>query len=175
MKINVVVVRGVNEEAVVGMARHFHGSGHVVRFIEFMDVGNTNGWELGQVVTGAEILDRLQEEMTLEPIEPAYPGEVARRWKHVDGGGEVGIITSVSRPFCGDCTRARLSAEGRLFTCLFAAKGLDLRQLLRGGATDREIRATLAARWAERQDRYSEQRSEATRDLPRVEMSYIGG
>jgi len=175
VKINVVVVRGVNDDAVVDMARYFRGSGHVVRFIEYMDVGNTNGWQLEQVVTGSEILARLQTEMTLEPVEPAYVGEVARRWRHSDGGGEIGIITSVSQPFCGDCTRARLSAEGRLFTCLFAAEGVDVRQLLRSGATDREIRVALISRWSKRDDRYSEQRSEATRGIPRVEMSYIGG
>jgi len=175
IKINVVVVRGVNENSIIEMTRHFHGSGHTVRFIEFMDVGRTNGWEIEQVVTGAEILQRLKAEMQLEPVEPAYTGEVAKRWRHVDGGGEIGLITSVSQPFCGDCTRARLSAEGRLFTCLFAAEGIDLRDLLRSGATDKEIRAELASLWSARADRYSEIRSDATRGLPRVEMSYIGG
>jgi cyclic pyranopterin phosphate synthase len=175
VKVNVVVVRGVNDEAVVEIARRFRGTGQIVRFIEYMDVGTTNGWELEQVVSGSEILDRLRREMELEPVAPAYPGEVARRWRQVDGGGEVGLITSVSQPFCGDCTRARLSAEGRLFTCLFAVNGLDLRSLLRSGATDAEIRQAIGSAWSARNDRYSEERSAATRDLPRVEMSYIGG
>lgn len=175
VKINVVVIRGVNDDAVVDMARHFHGSGHVVRFIEYMDVGNTNGWQLDQVVSGAEILDRLQEEMSLEPLEPGYRGEVARRWRHVDGGGEVGVITSVSQPFCGDCTRARLSADGSLHTCLFASRGFDLRVPLRNGSSDESLRDLLANLWSAREDRYSELRSDATQDLHRIEMSYIGG
>jgi cyclic pyranopterin phosphate synthase len=175
VKINVVVVRGVNDHAIVDMARHFQGSGHVVRFIEYMDVGNTNGWHLEQVVTGAEILERLGSEMTLEPLEPEYRGEVAKRWRHVEGGGEIGIITSVSQPFCGDCTRARLSADGNLHTCLFSSRGFDLRVPLRDGSSDDALRNLLVGLWSARDDRYSEVRSAATEDLPRVEMSYIGG
>ena len=175
VKINVVVVRGVNDHAIVDMARHFRGSGHVVRFIEYMDVGNTNGWRLDQVVSGAEILERLQRRMPLEPVEPGYRGEVARRWRHVDGGGEVGVITSVSQPFCGDCTRSRLSADGSLHTCLFASRGLDLRVPLRDGSSDEDLRALLTGLWSARRDRYSEIRSDATHNLRRIEMSYIGG
>jgi cyclic pyranopterin phosphate synthase len=175
VKVNVVVVRGVNDEEVVEIARRFKGSGQVVRFIEYMDVGTTNGWKLEQVVSGSEILARLRAEMELEAVAPAYPGEVARRWRHVDGGGEIGLITSVSQPFCGDCTRARLSAEGRLFSCLFASEGLDVRALLRAGATDGEVRQAIGTTWSARSDRYSELRSAATPDLPKVEMSYIGG
>ncbi len=126
-------------------------------------------------MSGAEILERLRAEMELEPVEPAYPGEVARRWRHTDGGGEIGLITSVSRPFCGDCTRVRISAEGQMFTCLFATTGLDLRSLLRGGATDAEIREAVGSTWSARTDRYSEQRSARAGDLKKIEMSYIGG
>ena len=175
VKVNMVVKRGVNDDSVVAMARHFHGSGHIVRFIEFMDVGATNGWRLDDVVPAAEIVAAIDRELPLEPAEPNYPGEVARRYRYRDGGGEIGIIASVTQPFCGDCTRARLSAEGRLFTCLFGVRGHDLRALLRGGATDDELRAALEGVWTARRDRYSELRSERTADLPRVEMSYIGG
>jgi cyclic pyranopterin phosphate synthase len=175
VKINVVVVRGTNDHAIVEMARYFRGSGNVVRFIEYMDVGNSNGWQLDQVVTGAEIVQRIQAEMPLEPIEPGYRGEVARRWRYTDGSGEIGVITSVSQPFCGDCTRARLSADGSLHTCLFASQGVDLRVPLRDGTTDEALHRLLAGLWSARDDRYSELRSEATRDMPRVEMSYIGG
>jgi cyclic pyranopterin phosphate synthase len=175
IKINAVVRRGVNDHTVVDLARHFKGSGHAVRFIEYMDVGTTNGWKLDDVVGGSEVVRMISAEMPLEPVEPGYRGEVARRWRYADGGGEVGVITSVTQPFCGDCTRARLSAEGSIFTCLFAAKGTDLRPLLRGGAGDAEIEAVIDGVWRRRDDRYSEQRSRGTEGLPRVEMSYIGG
>ena len=175
VKINVVVVRGTNDHVICDMARHFRGTGHVVRFIEYMDVGNSNGWQLDQVMTGAEILQRIQAEMPLEPIGRDYRGEVARRWRHADGSGEIGVITSVSQPFCSDCTRARLSADGSLHTCLFASEGFDLRVPLRDGTTDRDFQQLLKDLWSARSDRYSELRSEATRGMPRVEMSYIGG
>jgi cyclic pyranopterin phosphate synthase len=175
VKINAVVRRGSNEHTVVDLARHFKGTGHIVRFIEYMDVGHTNGWRLDDVVGGDEIVRMIDAEMPLEPAAANYDGEVVRRWRYRDGTGEAGIITSVTRPFCGDCTRARLSAEGVLYTCLFATHGSDLRSLLRDGATDDEIAAAITGVWAERDDRYSEIRSEATAALPRPEMSYIGG
>jgi len=175
VKINAVVRRGVNDRGVVELARHFQGTGHIVRFIEFMDVGNTNGWRLDEVVPAREIVRRVTDELPAEPLEPAYRGEVARRWRYLDGSGEFGVITSVTRPFCGDCTRARLSAEGKLYSCLFASDGFDLRALLRSGPGDDEIRRALSGLWVARDDRYSEIRSEATDDLERVEMSYIGG
>jgi GTP 3',8-cyclase len=165
----------VNEESVLPLARYFRGSGHILRFIEYMDVGHTNGWRLDDVVPAAEIVRLLDGEFGLEPLEPAYRGEVARRWRYRDGGGEVGVIASVTQPFCGDCTRARLSADGRLYTCLFAIRGHDLRVLLRGGASDAELSEAIAAIWMRRTDRYSELRSEATASLPKVEMSYVGG
>lgn len=175
VKINAVVRRGVNDHTVLELARHFRGTGHTVRFIEFMDVGTMNGWRMEEVVPGREIVERIAAEMPLDPIEPAYPGEVARRWRYRDGGGEIGVITSVTRPFCGDCTRARLSAEGKLYTCLFATRGTDLRQLLRGGSTDEAIEQAIARVWGARDDRYSEVRTEQTAAAPKIEMSYIGG
>jgi cyclic pyranopterin phosphate synthase len=175
VKVNMVVKRGVNEESVLPMARFFHGSGHVLRFIEYMDVGHTNGWRLDDVVPAAEILAAIEAELPLEPVEPGYPGEVARRWRYRDGGGEIGVIASVTQPFCRDCTRARLSADGSLYTCLFATRGHDLRGLLRDGASDEELSAAIGAVWSRRTDRYSELRSGQTADLPKVEMSYIGG
>jgi cyclic pyranopterin phosphate synthase len=175
VKVNMVVKRGVNETSILPMARRFHGTGCIVRFIEFMDVGATNGWRLDDVVPAAEILETIDQELPLEPVAPSYRGEVAGRWRYVDGGGEIGIIASVTKPFCGDCTRARLSAEGKLFTCLFAVRGHDLRDLLRSGASDAELEETIARVWRGREDRYSELRSAATSELPRVEMSYIGG
>jgi cyclic pyranopterin phosphate synthase len=175
VKVNCVVKRGVNEGEIIPLARHFHGSGHTLRFIEYMDVGNSNGWRLDDVVPAAEIVKTIAAELPLEPVEPDYRGEVARRWRYKDGGGELGVISSVTQPFCGDCTRARLSAEGRLFTCLFAVRGHDLRAAIRGGATDEELAAVLRGVWGVRGDRYSELRSAATTDLPKVEMSYIGG
>ena len=175
IKINMVVKGGVNEEDILPMARHFRGTGHILRFIEYMDVGNSNGWRLDQVVSEAEILGRIGAEMPLEPLGSNYPGEVARRWRYCDGGGEIGIIGSVTRPFCGDCTRARLSADGKFYTCLFAASGHDLREMLRVGASDDDISERIASIWGGRTDRYSELRSAQTTDLPKVEMSYIGG
>jgi cyclic pyranopterin phosphate synthase len=175
VKVNMVVKRGVNETSILPMARRFHGTGCIVRFIEFMDVGATNGWRLDDVVPAAEILETIDQELPLEPVAPSYRGEVAGRWRYVDGGGEIGIIASVTKPFCGDCTRARLSAEGKLFTCLFAVRGHDLRDLLRSGASDAVLEVTIARVWRGREDRYSELRSAATSELPRVEMSYIGG
>ena len=175
VKVNAVVKRGVNDEGVVDMARHFRGSPHTLRFIEFMDVGATNGWRLDDVVPAAEIVQRIGEAFPLEPVEPAYRGEVARRWRYRDGAGEVGVIASVTQPFCGDCTRARISAEGRLYTCLFATRGHDLRATLRSGATDEDLAAQIGTIWRDRRDRYSELRTEETAALPKVEMSYIGG
>ena len=174
-KINMVVKRGVNDHSVVPMARRFRGTGHIVRFIEYMDVGSTNGWRLNDVVAAAEIVDSIHREWPLLPASPNYPGEVAARWKYHDGQGEVGIIASVTQPFCGGCTRVRLSAEGRLYTCLFAAEGHDLRYLVRGGAADDYIAQAIAAIWSRRRDRYSENRSVETAAMPRIEMSYIGG
>src|SRR5262245_11319908 len=175
VKVNAVVKRGVNDDGVVVMARHFRGSGHSLRFIEYMDVGTTNGWRLDDVVPGREIVERIGAVFPLEPVEAGYRGEVAQRWRYLDGAGEIGVITSVTEPFCGDCTRARISAEGKLYTCLFAVRGTDLRALLRSGATDEELRGAVAAVWTKRKDRYSEIRTEGTKDLPRIEMSYIGG
>lgn len=175
VKVNMVVKRGVNDESIVDMAKHFRGSGHILRFIEFMDVGTTNGWCLDDVVPAHEILERIHAVIPLEQVPPNYPGEVANRWRYEDGSGEIGVIASVTQPFCATCTRVRLSAEGSLYTCLFAGRGTDLRALLRGGADDEEIGEVLDRVWGTRTDRYSETRSEATTDLPKVEMSYIGG
>jgi cyclic pyranopterin phosphate synthase len=175
VKVNAVVKRGLNEDEIVPLSRHFRGSGHVLRFIEYMDVGHTNGWRLDDVVPAAEIVDTIAAEFPLEPVEPAYRGEVARRWRYADGAGEIGVIASVTQPFCGDCTRARLSADGQLYTCLFAVRGHDLRALVRSDADDAELREAIAAVWNRRTDRYSEIRSANTADLPKVEMSYIGG
>ena len=175
VKINAVVKRGVNEHSVVPMARFFRGSGHIVRFIEYMDVGHTNGWRMEDVVPAAEIIEMIDAELPLEPVDPNYPGEVVERWRYRDGGGEIGVVASVTRPFCRSCTRARLSAEGQLYTCLFASRGHDLRALLRGGASDVEISEVIARIWGGRGDRYSELRTAETAALPKVEMSYIGG
>jgi cyclic pyranopterin phosphate synthase len=175
VKVNAVVKRGVNDDGVVDMARHFRGTGHSLRFIEYMDVGATNGWRLDDVVPAAEIVERIGAAFPLEPIEAAYRGEVAQRFRYRDGAGEIGVIASVTQPFCGDCTRARISAEGKLYTCLFAVRGTDLRALLRGGATDDALRDAIAEVWTRRTDRYSEIRTERTSELPRIEMSYIGG
>jgi cyclic pyranopterin phosphate synthase len=175
LKINVVVRRGYNDHTVVDVARHFKGTGHVVRFIEYMDVGTTNGWRMEEVVSGREIVERIGRELPLEPIGAGYRGEVARRFAYKDGGGEIGVITSVSQPFCGDCTRARLSAEGKLYTCLFARSGTDLRTPLRQGAGVVELGEIVRSVWSAREDRYSEVRSEQTRGQSRIEMSYIGG
>jgi cyclic pyranopterin phosphate synthase len=175
VKVNVVVKRGVNEDGILPMARAFRGTGVVLRFIEYMDVGHTNGWRLDDVVPAGEIVAAIDAEHPLEPVEPAYRGEVANRWRYRDGSGEIGVIASVTQPFCGDCTRARLSADGKLHTCLFATKGHDLRALVRGRASDAELAEAIAAIWAVREDRYSELRTAETADLPKVEMSYIGG
>jgi cyclic pyranopterin phosphate synthase len=174
IKIDVVVRRGLNDDGIVDIARHFRGSGHIVRFIEFMDVGNTNQWRVDDVVPGREIVARIAREWPLVPADANYFGEVAERWRYVDGGGEIGVITSVTQPFCGSCTRARLTANGEFYLCLFAGAGHDLRKLLRGGATDEELHRTIASIWRARSDRYSEIRTEATR-LRKVEMSHIGG
>jgi cyclic pyranopterin phosphate synthase len=175
VKINMVVRRGVNHAEVATLARRFKGSGHIVRFIEYMDVGHSNGWRLEHVVPAAEILAAVGAEAPLEPVAANYPGEVARRYRYQDGSGEVGVVGSVTLPFCGDCTRARLSADGKLFTCLFATSGHDLRALVRDGASDDQVAAAIAAIWQARSDRYSEIRSADTVGLPKVEMSYIGG
>ncbi len=175
IKLNMVVKRGWNEHALLPMARRFRGTGRILRFIEYMDVGHSNGWRLDEVITADEILETLSAEFSLEPMAPTHPGEVAERYRYADGGGEIGIIASVSRPFCGDCSRARLSADGQLYTCLFATTGHDLRALLRDGATDADLEATLRRIWELREDRYSELRSAETVLLPKVEMSYIGG
>lgn len=175
IKINMVVKQGVNDGSIVDMAKHFRGTGHIVRFIEFMDVGNTNGWCLDDVVPAAEIVRKVNEAFPVEPADPNYRGEVANRWKYKDGSGEIGVIASVTQPFCDTCTRARLSAEGSLYTCLFAFAGTDLRQSLRDGATDAELGAAIDGVWSNRTDRYSQIRTDATTNLPKVEMSYIGG
>ncbi len=175
LKINMVVKAGISEDSIVPMARHFKGSGHILRFIEYMDVGATNGWRMDDVVPAAEIVRMIGAEMPLEPAEANYNGEVAQRWRYVDGGGEIGVIASVTRAFCRECTRARLSTEGKLHTCLFAAHGHDLRDLLRGGFTDDQLGNAVASVWRRRGDRYSELRTAATARAPKVEMSYIGG
>lgn len=175
IKINMVVKRGVNEDQIVPMARHFRGPEFILRFIEYMDVGNTNGWRTEDVVPAAEIVARVNEAMPLEPLSANYRGEVARRFRHRNGGGEIGVISSVTQPFCGDCTRARLSADGRLFTCLFASTGVDLRTPLRAGAGDKEIAALIGSVWRQREDRYSEIRSSETTTQPKAEMSLLGG
>jgi cyclic pyranopterin phosphate synthase len=175
VKVNMVVKRGANDDSIVAMARRFRGTGHTLRFIEYMDVGHTNGWRLDDVVPAAEIVAAVDAEYPLEPVEPSYRGEVARRWRYADGSGEIGVIGSVTQPFCGECTRARLSPEGRLFTCLFGVRGHDLRALVRGGASDDELVSAVAEVWRRRTDRYSELRSSETSGLQKVEMSYIGG
>jgi cyclic pyranopterin phosphate synthase len=175
VKVNAVIKRGANEDQIVPMAAFFRERGHTLRFIEYMDVGHTNGWRMDDVVPAKEIVGLLNDAFGVEPAEPRYRGEVAQRWRYKDGTGEVGVIASVTQPFCGDCTRARLSAEGKLFTCLFAVRGHDLRALIRGGGSDEELAAAIRGVWSGRADRYSELRSAATADLPKVEMSYIGG
>ena len=175
LKINMVVQRGVNDGDVAAMAQRFHGTGNILRFIEYMDVGATNGWQMGDVVSAAEIIERVHRVLPLEPTKPNYLGEVAARYRYLDGGGEIGVIASVTQPFCGECSRARLSADGKLYTCLFAAGGFDLRALLRGGASDEEITTAVRRLWSGRSDRYSEQRGEESRLRPKVEMSHIGG
>jgi GTP 3',8-cyclase len=175
IKVNTVVRRGLNEHAIVDLADRFRGTDTVIRFIEYMDVGHTNGWRMDDVVPAVEVVAAIDARWPLEPIESAYRGEVAQRWRYRDGAGEVGVISSVTQPFCGDCTRARLSADGRLFTCLFATTGHDLRALLRSGVTDVVLADGLRAIWSGRSDRYSELRTLETIDQPKVEMSFIGG
>jgi cyclic pyranopterin phosphate synthase len=175
IKVNMVVKRGVNQASILPMARFFREKGYILRFIEYMDVGHTNGWRMNDVVSAAEIVKLINAEMPLEPVDPNYRGEVAERWRYKDGSGEIGMVASVTQAFCRDCNRARLSAEGKLYTCLFAVKGHDFKSLLRSGATDEEISQAISRLWSKRTDRYSELRSEKTVDLPKVEMSHIGG
>ena len=175
IKINMVVKRGVNDGSIVDMARHFKDSGHILRFIEYMDVGTTNGWRLHDVVPARDIVETLDQEFGIEPVDPSYRGEVAQRWRYRDGTGEVGVIASVTQPFCGDCTRARLSAEGVVYTCLFATHGTDLRAVLRASPSDETLDEAVHGLWTRRTDRYSEIRSSLTAGLDKVEMSYIGG
>jgi GTP 3',8-cyclase len=175
VKVNMVVRRGGNEQSILPMAAHFRGSGHVLRFIEYMDVGTTNSWRLDDVVPATEIIALIGEQWPLDPVPPGYPGEVASRYRYRDGAGEIGVIASVTQPFCRGCTRARLSAEGLLYTCLFAGTGHDLRGPLRGGASDQALRQQVAAIWTRRADRYSELRTRATGRAQKVEMSHIGG
>jgi len=175
VKINMVVKRGVNDHQIVEAARHWRHSGHILRFIEYMDVGSTNGWRMEEVIPSAEVIRRISAAFPLEQVEANYAGEVAERWRYKDGAGEIGVISSVTQAFCNDCSRMRISTEGSLYTCLFAQQGHDLKSLLRAGATDDDIRDRIAAVWRARGDRYSEIRNAATAKLPKVEMSYIGG
>ena len=175
IKVNMVVKRGLNESSILPMARFFREKGYILRFIEYMDVGHTNGWRMDDVVSAAEIVKLIDSEMPLEPVSPNYQGEVAGRWRYKDGKGEVGMIASVTQAFCRDCNRARISAEGKLYTCLFAVKGHDFRDLIRNSATDEDISKFISKVWSGRDDRYSELRSENTISLPKVEMSHIGG
>jgi cyclic pyranopterin phosphate synthase len=175
VKVNMVVKRSLNVSSILPMARYFKEKGYILRFIEYMDVGHSNGWRMDEVVPAAEIIRLINAEMPLEAIDPNYKGEVAERWRYKDGSGEIGLIASVTQAFCSTCTRARLTAEGKLFTCLFGINGFDLREMLRNGASDDEISQAIARVWNRRTDRYSEIRSEKTTSLPKVEMSHIGG
>ena len=175
IKVNTVIKRGTNDQGIVELARHFRGSGHILRFIEFMDVGASNGWKMDEVLPSREVVERINQVFPLEPVDPNYEGEVAERWRYTDGAGEIGVISSVTQAFCSTCTRIRLSTEGKLYTCLFAQQGHDLRSLLRGGADDATIDAAIARMWAAREDRYSEIRTANTAALRKIEMSYIGG
>ena len=175
VKVNMVVKRGVNEDSILPMARYFKQHGHALRFIEFMDVGASNGWKMEHVVPSRELVERINREMPIEPVDPGSRGEVAERWRYLDGGGEVGFISSVTQAFCSDCTRARLSAEGQLYTCLFATKGVDFRAPLRGEASDADLAQLIGKVWTARADRYSEIRTAKTAPLRKIEMSYIGG
>jgi cyclic pyranopterin phosphate synthase len=178
IKINMVVKGGMNDQEILPMARHFKNTPYILRFIEYMDVGASNGWKMDEVIPSAEVVRRIQAEMPLEPVAANYTGETAARWRYADGGGEIGLISSVSQAFCSDCSRARLSTEGKLYTCLFATSGHDLRALLRDGRSDEEIASVVAQLWRARGDRYSELRTSQTDGLQRankVEMSYIGG
>lgn len=175
VKLNCVVRRGINDNQILPLARHFRGTGQILRFIEFMDVGTSNGWKMDEVLPSAHVLARLQSEFPLDPVDQNYPGEVAERWRYRDGAGEIGLISSVTRAFCRDCTRARLSPDGRLFTCLFAHHGHDLRAPLRAGVTDTQMARVIRTIWNNRNDRYSEIRGTPTASSKRIEMSYIGG
>jgi GTP 3',8-cyclase len=175
VKINMVVKRGTNDGDIVAMAKRWRGTGHVIRFIEYMDVGSTNGWRMDDVVPSAEVVRRIHEAWPLEPVDASYPGEVAERWRYLDGAGEIGVISSVTQAFCSSCNRMRLSTEGSLYTCLFGQSGHDLKSLVRSGASDDEIRNEIASVWQARTDRYSEIRTSQTTPLKKVEMSYIGG
>ena len=175
IKINAVVQKGINDHLVIDLAQHFHNTGHILRFIEFMDVGNRNNWNMDQVVPAAEIIDRIHTVLPLEPLDPNYTGEVAKRYRYLDGGGEIGIIASVTQPFCGDCTRARLSTDGKLYTCLFASEGTDLRDALRQGASSAHLRNKITWTWRRRTDRYSEIRTDHTPATRKIEMYQIGG
>jgi len=175
IKINMVVKKGVNDQDVVAMARYFKGSGHIVRFIEFMDVGSSNGWRMNDVVSSTDIVRMISSEMPLIQVQSNYTGEVAQRWAYADGSGEIGVISSVTQAFCATCTRARISTDGKLYTCLFAQSGHDLRALMRAGYSDKDITGAIGLVWGQRDDHYSEMRTEATAGIQKVEMSYIGG
>jgi cyclic pyranopterin phosphate synthase len=175
IKINMVVKRGANEDSVLPMARYFKGSGHIVRFIEFMDVGSTNGWRMDDVIASEEIVRRIAAQFPLDPVDANYAGEVADRWRYRDGGGEIGVISSVTQAFCATCTRARLSTDGQVYTCLFAQRGYDLKRLLRDGSDDAAVAAAVSAIWQSRDDRYSEIRTAESAKARKVEMSFIGG
>ena len=175
VKVNMVVKRGINDHQVVDVARHFRSSGHIVRFIEFMDVGSTNGWRMDDVIASAEVVRRISEHFALEPVEANYAGEVAGRWRYRDGCGEIGVISSVTQAFCATCTRARLSTDGQLYTCLFAERGYDLKALVRSGRDDHALAQAVRAIWERRDDRYSELRTAQTAKARKVEMSFIGG
>jgi|TARA_B100000315_G_scaffold254603_1_gene296021 cyclic pyranopterin phosphate synthase len=178
IKVNAVIKRGLNDHSILPLARYFQGTGLILRFIEFMDVGSTNNWKLDEVIPATEMVAMIDQEMAIEPLSPNYQGEVAKRWRYVDGSGEVGFITSVTESFCGECTRARLTAIGQVYTCLFAAKGHDLRSPLRAGASDEALTEIITSLWGTREDRYSELRGQVPVDVlaaPRVEMSHIGG
>ena len=175
IKINMVVKKGVNDQDVVAMARYFKGSGHIVRFIEFMDVGSSNGWRMNDVVSSTDIVRMISSEMPLIQVQSNYTGEVAQRWAYADGSGEIGVISSVTQAFCATCTRARISTDGKLYTCLFAQSGHDLRALMRAGYSDKDITCAIGLVWGQRDDHYSEMRTEATAGIQKVEMSYIGG
>lgn len=175
VKVNMVVKRGINDNAVLSAAEYFRGTGHIIRFIEYMDVGNSNQWQRDQVISAAEIREIIRQKFPIESASADYHGEVAQRWQYCDGNGEIGIIASVTQPFCGSCTRARLSADGLLYTCLFATTGHDLRAVVRDGASDEELATTVNKIWSARTDRYSETRASQSIEVPKIEMSYIGG
>jgi len=178
IKVNAVIKRGLNEHSVLPLARYFHGTGSILRFIEYMDVGSTNNWKLDEVVSASELVATINQEMPIEPLFPNYRGEVAKRWRYADGGGEVGFITSVTESFCGDCSRVRLSALGQIYTCLFATEGYDIRDPLRVGVSDQDLLEIVRRLWGKREDRYSELRGQIPVNVfsqPKVEMSHIGG